>query len=63
MTSSSKAHGITPIVKCSIIERVFSKTLANYCKLSLYIIRSIDDNNFLNKKSELVNVKRNETND
>ena len=54
-----KSHGITPIVKWSIVERVNSKTTAYYCKLCLtekfYIIQSLDDKNLFYKKSELVN--------
>ena len=54
-----KSHGITPIVKWSIVKRVNSKTAANYCKLCLrekfYIIQSLFDKNLLNKESELVN--------
>ena len=54
-----KSHGITPIVKWSIVKRVNSKTAANYRKLCLaekfYIIQPLDDENLLNKKSELVN--------
>ena len=61
-----KSHGITPIVNGSIVERVYSKTVANYCKLCLterfYIIQSLDDKNVLNQKSELVNKCRNENN-
>ena len=57
--STLKSDGITPTVKWSIVKRVNSKTPANYCKLCLtekfYIIQSLDDKKFLNKKSELVN--------
>ena len=59
MRSALKSHGITPIVKWSIVERVNSETAANSCKLCLrekfYIIRSLDDKNLLNKISELAN--------
>ena len=51
-----KSYGITPIVTWSFAQRI--KTAANFCKLclieSFYIIRSLDDKNVLNKKSELV---------
>ena len=54
-----KSHEITPIVKWSILKRVNSKTVANYRKLclaeNLYIIKSLDNQNLLNKRSELVN--------
>ena len=53
------SHGITSIVKWSIVERVTSKTSANYCQLCLTenfsIIRSFHDTNLLNKKYELEN--------
>ena len=59
MRSALKSHGITPIVKWSIVERVNSETAVNSCKLCLtekfYIIQSLNDKNLLNKKSELVN--------
>ena len=54
-----KSHGMTPVVKWSIVKRVNTKTAANYCKLCLaekfYTIQSVDDKNLLNKKYELVN--------
>ena len=54
-----KSHGIILIVKWSLVKRVTGKPSANYRKLCLtetfYIIRSLDDKNLLNKKSELVN--------
>ena len=57
-----KAHGITPVVKWSIVKNVNSKTTGNYCKLCLTekfsIIQSLDHKNVLNKKSELVNKYR-----
>ena len=70
-----KPHGITPLVKWSIVKRVNNKTATNYCKLCLtekfFNIQSLDDKNLLNKKSKLVNkrhqnkllsnVKRNDT--
>ena len=54
-----KSHGITPIVKWSIVKRVRSRAAGNYCKLCLtekvHVIQSLDDKTFLNKKSEFVN--------
>ena len=54
-----KSHGITLIVKWNIVKRVSSKMAANYCKFCLtknfYITQSLDGENLLNKKSELVN--------
>ena len=51
-----KSHGITPIVKWSIVS---SKTSANYSKIcvieNFHIIWPLNDNNFLKKKSEFVN--------
>ena len=48
----------SPIVTWSIIKRVKAKATANYCKLCLterhYIIKSLDNNQLLNVKSELV---------
>ena len=58
-TWTFKSHGITPIVKWSIVKRVRSRTAGNYCKLCLtekvYMIQSLDDKFLSNKKSELVN--------
>ena len=56
---TQKSHGITPIDKWSIVKRVNKKTVASYGKLyvtgTFYIIQSLDDQNLLNNKSELVN--------
>jgi len=53
-----KEAGITPIVKWSIVEKVYSDTKINYCKLcllkKLYILDFIDDNRLLNKRSEFI---------
>ena len=50
---------ITPIIEWSIVKKVYSKTQLNFCKLclseKLYIMKSINDPNLLNKKSEFVN--------
>ena len=54
---SLKNQGITPIVKWRIVKKVNSKVSPNYCKLCLtekfFIIKSLDDCNLLNKRSEL----------
>ena len=71
-----KNQGMTSIVKWRIVKKVNSKVSPNYCKLCLtgkfFIIKSRDDCNLLNKRSELVskcrhqnklllcNVKRND---
>ena len=51
-------QGISPIVKQRIVKKVNSKVSPNYCKLCLtenfFIIKSLDDCNLLNKRSELV---------
>ena len=53
-----RARGINPIVKCSIIEKIYSNTKIHYCKLCLlekwYIIDFIDDNRLLNKRNEYI---------
>ena len=53
-----KNQGITPIVKWRIVKKVNSEVSPSYCKLCLteksFIIKSLDDCNFLNKRSELV---------
>ena len=55
---SLKNHGIPPIVKWRIVKKINSKVSPNYCKLCLtekfFIIKSLDDCNLLNKRSELV---------
>ena len=54
---SLKNQDVTHIVKWSIVEKVNSKVSLNYCKLCLTekfsIIKSLDDYNLLNKRSEL----------
>ena len=76
---SLKNQGRTPIVKWRIVKKVNSKVSPNYCKLCLtekfFIIKSLDDCNLLNKRSEfarkcrnqnkllLCNVKRNDSMD
>ena len=49
---------ITPIVKWSIVEKIYSDARINYCKLclleKLYIPDFIDDNRLLNKRSEFI---------
>ena len=53
-----KEAGINPIVKWSIVEKIYSNTKINYCKLclveKLYIIDFIDDNRLLNKRNEFI---------
>ena len=53
-----KDREINPIVKCSIVEKIYSNTKINYCKLwllkKLYIIDFIDDNRLLNKRNEFI---------
>ena len=74
---SLKNQGITPIVKWGIVKKVNSKVSTNYCNICLtkkfFIIKSLEDCNLLNKRSELVskcrhqnklllcNVKRNDS--
>ena len=52
-----KNQGITPIVKWRIVKKVYSKVSPNYCKLcfteKFFIIKSLDDSNLLNKRSEM----------
>ena len=47
---------MNPVVKWSIVEKIYSNTKTNYCKLcllgKLYIIDFIDDNRLLNKRNE-----------
>ena len=54
-----KDANISPEIEWSIVKKVLSKTQLNFCKLCLsekfYIIKSLNDPNLLNKKSELVN--------
>ena len=55
---SLKNRGIAPIIKRRIVKKVNSKVSRNYCNLCLtekfFIIKSLSDNNLLNKRSELV---------
>ena len=50
---------ISLLIERSIITKVLSKTQLNFCKLcqskKFYIIKSLNDPNLLNNKSELVN--------
>ena len=50
--------GAVPMVKFSIAKRINGKTFTNTCNLSLsekaFIIRSQDDKNMLNKRSEFI---------
>ena len=50
-----KETGINPIVKWSIVEKIYCNTKINYCKLclleKLYIIDFIDDTRLLNKRN------------
>ena len=49
-----KETGINPIVTWSIVEKIYSKTKINYCKLclleKLYVI-DVVDNHLLNKRN------------
>ena len=58
------AH-ISPVMEWSILTKVLSKTQLNFCKLYLsekfYIIKSLNDPNLHNKKSELVNTCRHQS--
>ena len=58
------AH-VSPVIEWSIVTKVLSKTQLNICKLCLsekfYIIKSLNDPNLLNKKSELVNTCRHQS--
>ena len=53
-----KETGKNPIAKWSILEKVYSNTKINYCKLylleNLCIIDFIDDNRLLNKRNESI---------
>ena len=53
-----KDRGINPIVKWSIVEKIYSNTKINYRKLcllgKLYIIDFIDENCLLNKRNEFI---------
>ena len=56
---------ILPVIEWSIVTKVLSKLQLNFCKLCLsekfYIIKSLNDPNILNKKSELVNTCRHQS--
>ena len=53
-----KNQGITPIIKWRIVKKINCKVSSHYCKSCLtgnfFIIKSLDNCNLLNKKSELV---------
>ena len=53
-----KEDGKSPSIKWSIVKRVNSTPNKSFCKLclmeKLFIIKSLDDNNMLNKRSELI---------
>ena len=55
---SLKNQGITPVVKWRIVKKVNNKVSLNNCKLCLmekiFVIKSLEDCNLLNKRSELV---------
>ena len=54
----SKDRRINSKVKWSIVEKIYSNTKINYCKLclleKLYIIDFIDDNRLLNERNEFI---------
>ena len=58
------AH-ISPVIEWSIVTKVLSKTQLSFCKLclseKLYIIKSLNDLNLPNKKSELVSTCRHQS--
>ena len=60
-----KDGNISPVIESSIFTKVLSKTQLNFCKLcfseKFYIIKSLNDPNLLNKKSELVNTCRHQS--
>ena len=60
-----KDANISPEIEWSIVTKVLSKTQLNFCKLYLsekfYVIKSLNDPNILNKKSELVNTCRHQS--
>jgi len=53
-----KEQNKSPSIKWSIVKKVNSKPINNFCKLclmeKLYIIKSLDNKDMLNKKSELI---------
>ena len=55
----SKEESIVPIIKWEILTKVYGKPIQNMCIVclseKLWIINFILDNNYLNKKSELIN--------
>ena len=61
-----KYANISPVTEQSIITNVLSKTQLNVCELCLseifYIIKSLNDCNLLNKRSEWVNTCRHQSN-
>ena len=54
------------VIEWSLVTKVLSKTKLNFCILclskKLYVIKSLNDPNLLNKKSELVNTGRHQSN-
>ena len=54
-----KEKNIAPIIKWEILSKVYDNPKQNVCVLclseKLWIINFMHDNNFLNKKSELIN--------
>ena len=57
-----KDANITPIVTWNVVAKMFSDTKVNFCKLCLtekvFIINALNDNQLLNRKSELINTCR-----
>ena len=57
-----KDANIAPIVTWRVVAKVFSDTKINFCKLcsteKLFIINALNDNQLLNKNSELINTCR-----
>ena len=60
-----KDANISPVTEWSIVTKMLSKTQLNFCKLCLsekfYIIKSLNERNLLNKKSELVDTCRHQS--
>ena len=57
-----KYANITPVVTWRVVSKVFSDTEINFCILCLtekvFIINALNDNQLLNKRSELINTCR-----
>ena len=53
---------MAPIVAWKVVSKVFSDRKTNFCKLclteKLFILNALNDNQLLNKKSELINTCR-----